>query len=229
MLEWAQLPISLEEWTAQVNAQQEQFQKCVMLPGAPEILYDLSRNSSPQVDVALASSAGQRLFEVKTASLPAIKRAISPDRRVFGNDPAMEGKLGKPAPDIFLLALRRINEAREAHEQPVVAEECLVFEDSIAGVEAGRRAGMRVVWVPHHDLLEVCRGKEEMVLMGAVTGEIEAVDSSQGYKGPEVEQQYDQGRDSQRWKSEDGRAELLRSLEGFPYERYGIRLACLDH
>lgn len=41
---------------------------------------------------------------------------------------------GKPAPDIYLEAARRIG---------VLPEECLVFEDTMAGLLAGKRAGMR--------------------------------------------------------------------------------------
>lgn len=43
---------------------------------------------------------------------------------------------GKPAPDIFLLAAQRLG---------VAPEQCVVFEDSIAGVQAGRAAGMTVI------------------------------------------------------------------------------------
>jgi HAD superfamily hydrolase (TIGR01509 family) len=46
---------------------------------------------------------------------------------------------GKPAPDIFLEAARRLG---------VASAECVVFEDSPAGVEAARRAGMAVFVVP---------------------------------------------------------------------------------
>jgi pseudouridine-5'-monophosphatase len=56
---------------------------------------------------------------------------------VMGNDP--EIKNGKPAPDIFLLAARRM-QADPAH--------CLVIEDAPAGVEAARAAGMFAVAVP---------------------------------------------------------------------------------
>lgn len=46
---------------------------------------------------------------------------------------------GKPAPDIFLLAASRMQ---------VSPEDCLVIEDSNAGVAAAHRAGMRVVMIP---------------------------------------------------------------------------------
>ncbi len=42
---------------------------------------------------------------------------------------------GKPAPDLFLLAASRMH---------VTPQRCIVIEDSPAGVEAARRAGMRV-------------------------------------------------------------------------------------
>jgi beta-phosphoglucomutase-like phosphatase (HAD superfamily) len=45
----------------------------------------------------------------------------------------------KPAPDIFLEAARRLG---------VPPEECVVLEDSLAGVRAARAAGMRVIAVP---------------------------------------------------------------------------------
>jgi HAD superfamily hydrolase (TIGR01509 family) len=48
-------------------------------------------------------------------------------------------KHGKPAPDIFLLAAERLGAS---------PDECLVLEDSEAGVSAAHAAGMRVICVP---------------------------------------------------------------------------------
>lgn len=50
---------------------------------------------------------------------------------------------GKPAPDMFLFAAKRMG---------VAPERCLVFEDAEPGVAAARAAGMQVVLVPSRKL-----------------------------------------------------------------------------
>lgn len=59
---------------------------------------------------------------------------------VVGDDPAINK--GKPAPDIFLLAAQNLG---------VAPEYCLVFEDSLAGIEAALAASMSVIAIPHPD------------------------------------------------------------------------------
>lgn len=49
------------------------------------------------------------------------------------------GGMGKPAPDIFLMAAQSLN---------VAPADCLVLEDSNAGVQAAVAAGIRVIMVP---------------------------------------------------------------------------------
>ena len=51
-------------------------------------------------------------------------------------------KKGKPAPDIFLLAAQRLG---------VSPKHCLVFEDSLDGMEAALAAKMSVIVIPHPD------------------------------------------------------------------------------
>jgi HAD superfamily hydrolase (TIGR01509 family) len=65
-------------------------------------------------------------------ALEHLKLARRPDAIVGGD----EGIAGKPQPDLFLEAARRVQAA---------PAECIVFEDAPFGIEAARRAGMRAV------------------------------------------------------------------------------------
>jgi len=56
---------------------------------------------------------------------------------VTGDDKAV--KNGKPAPDIYIEAARRLG---------VHPSECLVFEDAMTGVKSGNAAGCQVVAIP---------------------------------------------------------------------------------
>jgi len=56
---------------------------------------------------------------------------------VTGDDPNV--KNGKPAPDIYLEAAKRLG---------VHPSECLVFEDALTGAQSGKSAGCRLVAVP---------------------------------------------------------------------------------
>jgi len=55
---------------------------------------------------------------------------------------------GKPAPDGFIAGLGRLGFILRPHPS-IVGAECLVIEDTAAGVEAARRAGMRVLALCH--------------------------------------------------------------------------------
>ena len=95
-------------------------------PGIPRVLSELKKAG---VSVALATSAGRVRAH---GSLE--KFGISKDFSVVvtGEDVPV----AKPAPDIFLLA---------AAELKVAARECVVVEDSVAGILSARAAGMKCV------------------------------------------------------------------------------------
>lgn len=63
--------------------------------------------------------------------------------------------LGKPHPDVFLKA---------AAKTGVAAARCVVFEDALAGIEAGHAGGMKVVGVATTHPAEVLTGKVHRVV-----------------------------------------------------------------
>jgi HAD superfamily hydrolase (TIGR01509 family) len=88
-----------------------------------ETEYPLAVASSAHVDVIDAALAATGLRD-------AFRAIVSSDEVVHG----------KPAPDVYLEAARRIDVRPAA---------CLVVEDSLNGVRSGRAAGMTVVLVPN--------------------------------------------------------------------------------
>ncbi|HYT49411.1 MAG TPA: HAD family phosphatase [Pyrinomonadaceae bacterium] len=61
---------------------------------------------------------------------------------------AEPGRNHKPAPDCYEEALDLLNEGRRAERKlPLLAQECLVIEDSPPGIQSARAAGMRTIGV----------------------------------------------------------------------------------
>ena len=82
------------------------------------------------VPMALATSSGREAVALKAAPHPWLALITT---RVHGDDPELSA--GKPAPDVFLLAARRLG---------VDPRRCWAFEDSPAGAQAAAAAGCRV-------------------------------------------------------------------------------------
>lgn len=57
---------------------------------------------------------------------------------------AEDTTVGKPDPAIYRLALARLNETVPRPDPPLRASECLVIEDSLAGIRSAKAAGMNV-------------------------------------------------------------------------------------
>jgi HAD superfamily hydrolase (TIGR01509 family) len=106
--------------------------------GAPAIdgAVDAVRRIAARWPTALASSSHRRAIE---AALDATGLADA-FRVVVSSD---EVAHGKPAPDVFLAAARRLGADPAA---------TLVIEDSINGLRAGRAAGMTTVLVPNRSI-----------------------------------------------------------------------------
>lgn len=126
-----QLPISTQEGLAfAARKEKEYFRQGVDLKqGALELLSYLKKH---QYQILLASSSSK---ERAQGVLSQNGIAAFFDYMVFGS----EVKRGKPEPDIFIKA------CEYAKESP---QNCLVLEDSEAGIQAAYAAGIDVICIP---------------------------------------------------------------------------------
>jgi len=126
------VPLGVDEYLERRERRlRDLFRTVQSMPGAPELVSALAQRGVP---MAVATSCHRDQYAVKVGGHPWFETFQA---TVCGDDPELVRL--KPAPDIFLLAARRLEAA---------PEDCLVVEDSPAGVAAARAAGMQVVAVP---------------------------------------------------------------------------------
>ena len=130
------------------------MQQACEIPGDPDGLaadllarllgeYDRGLHACPGAEAAIRLLERRYPLGVASSSpLSVIRFAI----REFGWEASLatlcsgeEVSRGKPAPDVFLLAAKRLD---------IPPDACCVFEDSLAGLRAARAAGMRRIAVP---------------------------------------------------------------------------------
>ena len=184
-----------------------------------------TQSTDKPVYIALATSSNSRNFKLKTGHLEDLFSAFPQSQRVLGDDPRIGRGRGKPLPDIYFLALETINaELRaKAEEDEIKPSECLVFEDAVPGVEAGRRAGMRVIWCPHPGLWESFKDREAEVLAG-LTREHKDEEKSGSEREAEALDAWRVRGSGKPGQINDGWAERLVTLQDISYEKYGIKL-----
>lgn len=146
------IPLSMDEFIAERRACQDAlWPTCHPLPGVRKLVEHLAKHKIP---MAVATGSISRNYKLKAAHHPEIFDHFK-NRAICGDDPRLKG-CGKPRPDIFLLAAellgRKVGEGdvssldAEGKEGRALIEERsrgLVLEDSINGLEAGQRAGMK--------------------------------------------------------------------------------------
>jgi HAD superfamily hydrolase (TIGR01509 family) len=100
-----------------------------LLPGAEQAV----RRTAAAFPLALASSSNREVFEavLELAGLANCFRATVSSEEV---------ERGKPAPDVYLEAARRLDAA---------PGRCAAVEDSHAGIRSAKSAGMRVIAIPN--------------------------------------------------------------------------------
>lgn len=121
------LPVSLEEIKKEWNkmAWDKYAHEVPMKAGVPAFLKYLKEKG---IKTGIATSNSRELVEL-------IIKKYKAESLFDSIHTACEVKKGKPAPDIYELV------ARELQVEP---ESCLVFEDVVQGIMAGRNAGMKV-------------------------------------------------------------------------------------
>lgn len=149
IVELLELPITGEEYLKLRNAQTYKlFPDVKPMAGAKRLSQHLHQQKIPQ---AVATSSSSQAFQLKTSNHQEWFGIF--DRIVVGNDPAI--KKGKPAPDIFLIVASHLG---------AKPEQCLVFEDSQAGIEAAKAAGMSAIAVPDPDMDKTLFAKADLIL-----------------------------------------------------------------
>lgn len=117
-----------------------------LAPGAEDLFDFFKANGIP---FTIASSSGIENISFYFANMP-LNRWFSLDKVVY-NDGTFRGK---PQPDIFLVAAEKLK---------LPPEETVIFEDSVAGIEAARNAGAGKIYIVnsygenysrfHHDII----------------------------------------------------------------------------
>jgi HAD superfamily hydrolase (TIGR01509 family) len=136
--EWARylrndlgVPLETDEISRRVVAKMEELYRAELplLPGAVDVVHALAR----RWPLGLASSSNREIIDL------ALEVAGLTDDFV-ATVSSEEVDRGKPAPDVYLEAARRLG---------VQPERCAAVEDSHAGLRSAKAAGMRVVAIPN--------------------------------------------------------------------------------
>ncbi|APY08047.1 beta-phosphoglucomutase [Winogradskyella sp. J14-2] len=139
ILAWGNKTLSENEFNAQMAKKNDDYLSYIakmdeseILPDVPKVLNFLSENKQP---ISLGSASKNARIILERVNLKEQFDAV-----VDGNDVTK----AKPDPEVFLIAAKLLN---------VAPEKCIVFEDSVAGVEAANVADMISIGIGSKDIL----------------------------------------------------------------------------
>ncbi|WP_458628700.1 beta-phosphoglucomutase [Winogradskyella sp. PC D3.3] len=139
ILAWGNKTISQELFNELMGKKNEEYLSFIaemdeneILPDVPRVLQTLKENNQP-ISLGSASKNARTILE-------RVNLLTDFDAIVDGNDVSK----AKPNPEVFLIAAKEIN---------IKPEDCIVFEDSVAGVEAANTANMISIGIGSKDVL----------------------------------------------------------------------------
>ena len=113
----------------------EQMEHLDLMPGVMNLINEFQKRG---VRMCIATASTEKSFNKKVSGHPEMIQKMD---HVFTGDHV---KNGKPAPDLFLMALHKWD--------GIKPEEALVFEDSPLGIKAANNAGIPAILVPDPNL-----------------------------------------------------------------------------
>lgn len=139
ILEWGNKTISEDKFNALMASKNDDYLSFIakmnhneILPDVPKVLNYLKEQNQP-ISLGSASKNARQILE-KVDLLNQF------DAIVDGNDVSK----AKPDPEVFLIAAKSLN---------VNPEDCIVFEDSVAGVQAANTANMISIGIGEENVL----------------------------------------------------------------------------
>ncbi|MFZ9755197.1 MAG: beta-phosphoglucomutase [Bacteroidia bacterium] len=135
ILQWAQTDLSPEQFEADLVLKNnwylemvEQMSEADRLPGVGAFVQEAQRR---QIPLALGSASKNARLVLEKIQLSGAFQAIVDASQILN---------GKPHPETFLTAAQLLGTA---------PEHCLVFEDSLAGIQAALSGGMQAIGIGH--------------------------------------------------------------------------------
>ncbi|HBE19204.1 MAG TPA: HAD family phosphatase [Cyanobacteria bacterium UBA11149] len=113
----------------------EELPKLPIYPGLEDLIFKIRLAELPMGVVSGALRSEVELVLSRVELLPYFSVIVAGD----------DIKVSKPEPDGYLLAVERLNQ--QYPDLKASSNDCLAIEDTFAGIEAAKRAGMQVVGV----------------------------------------------------------------------------------
>lgn len=129
------------------------LQECQFLPGIQDFLIHVKRKYD--LPIAIATSTTRTKFTAKTQHLQENGFDLFDVTVTGGGNPKLPKEKGKPQPDIWFLALDELNEklGLKDTKDEIKMTECMIFEDSVSGIQSAINANAKSVWIPSHSFL----------------------------------------------------------------------------